>query len=1071
MIKRLFSFVIMATMLCNLPAFAVWDMTATMVGQQTSDDLTLIVELEGGGVLELRQSTARQLDEAAAVQSVAKLQAEAETALTSVTGTEVEGKITHIMSGIVIKGTYADIEKLEALPQVKAVYVSEVYSVVEPAMEMTAEIMGTGDYACAEQYETLGSSSVRSEYDGDGLVVGVIDSELWYTHPAFAAAPDTPALLYDDIAAVLDSENLVAEQMYTGLTAAELYKSAKIPFAFDYAGCDADPKTENTANYHGTHVAGIAVANNDKMMGVASNAQLVFAKVCADGASTMSLHTVVYALDDMVKIGVDVINMSIGTPSGFSNSRGIFDSIYEELESAGIAVAAAAGNDGRYGDALRTTAPLAEAPDYGLITEPATKEYSTVVASLSNSVTSDGLYDFALADGSVMKYYDSSKNYTYERFASVLGGKITEFEDCGLGTAADFAEISSLDGKVALITRGGASFSDSVGGAEKKGALAVIMVNTEDAYAGILADGCTIPCAVVKSSDGEILKALETKNISVEKKPYKMSTFSSRGAAPDLRLKPEITAVGHWVYSAAYNDGYTYLAGTSMATPQYAGAYASVLDYINKKINSSMSKSAKRVLATQLLASTAQVWAEDGGEDEIPASPRAQGAGVISLENAVNSPAVVINTYNAKTKVELGEISGTSVSFDFKVKNISDKSVTYNLSADVTTDGSKALTFEDGKTVNVADGVQRLETASVSFDCGKTLTVAAYSEKTVTATITLDSANLAELAEVFTNGFFVEGFVTLTNDSCPQLSIPFMGFYGDWSAIPILGGEDYGLENALSVKFTQDGATYKTAAYTDENGVGYFSPLIGALCFDVQNARNIKEFCFEVYNSEGTLVYKMVGSYLRRNMNAESSALIGGFDGKLGEATLSDGDYSILFTAAADCDDGAQNPQTVQLAVKMDSGVPKLEDAVVRTETIKGTSGRWLRVKMADDPDGAPQSSAFLDSEGAAVMPVYKDSSSGELLFNVTGYTLPSCRILIKDAAFNSAIWDITSADGYIGFYDSVTFKGLKTWDALVVNGLILNRYDPQTNSDGYTQKLFVWDDNLKPLAAPFVLQ
>ena len=40
----------------------------------------------------------------------------------------------------------------------------------------------------------------------------------------------------------------------------------------------------------------------------------------------------------------------------------------------------------------------------------------------------------------------------------------------------------------------------------------------------------------------------------------------------------------------------------------------------------------------------------------------------------------------------------------------------------------------------------------------------------------------------------MEGFVTLTpeSDTQPTLSIPYMGFYGDWTKAPIIDATDYG---------------------------------------------------------------------------------------------------------------------------------------------------------------------------------------------------------------------------------------------------------------------------------------
>lgn len=116
----------------------------------------------------------------------------------------------------------------------------------------------------------------RTDYQGEGVVIGIIDTGLDLDHEAFANAPANPRL---DISA---AQAMVCTPLEDGtyeahsfaslwmannrnilVTAEELYKSEKVPFAFDYADVDTDVSpTWQTAylygNSHGTHVAGIA---------------------------------------------------------------------------------------------------------------------------------------------------------------------------------------------------------------------------------------------------------------------------------------------------------------------------------------------------------------------------------------------------------------------------------------------------------------------------------------------------------------------------------------------------------------------------------------------------------------------------------------------------------------------------------------------------------------------------------------------------------------------------------------------------------------------------------------------
>ncbi len=1066
MLKRILSFIIAGAFLVS-GVCAEWQERPVNIQRLDglNEAVTLIVELEGGGVLEICQS-GTLYSETAAVRSVANVQAEAMAQIEDITGGDALGRVTHIMNALVVEGTYDDIKRLEALADVKAVYVCEEYKVIEPVETAAVELSAISEGVYAEQYDIMGSSEIRRRYDGDGIVIGIVDSEFCYDHPAFQTPPQDQALSLGDIESLFAAESLVAEERYKTdvLTAADVYKSEKIPFAFDYADRDADPKTDSEINYHGTHVAGIAAANGDGLLGVAANTQLVLGKVSPDGAKTSTTDLMIYALDDMVKLGVDVINLSMGISAGFSASRGIFDSVYERIEGAGIAMIVASGNDGRYGDGF-IGAPHASAPDYGLVSEPAVNEYSMAVASVGKRKGK-----LTLNDGTAVIYYDTSDRYCNARMDKVFpAGKEAEYVDCGYGTAAEFSLIDTLEGKIALITRGGASFTDSFNAAEKKGALGVILINANDEYFDAAADGCSIPAVVVTATDGAVMKAKTVKSVIVGRREFGVSSFSSRGAAPDLRLKPEVSAVGEAVVSAAYNNGYAYNAGTSMATPQYAGAVASVLDYINKDINSSMSKSAKRVLATQLLNSTAVVIREvSATADNPPTSPRAQGAGAVSLENAVKSPAVVVNTYNDKVKVELGEISGTGTDFSFIVKNISLEPVTYTLGAEVVTDSTEQKVIASGKTVKVVSGSRILDGAEVTFDCGGSVIVPVGGAVTVNARLDLSGADLAALGEVFENGFFVEGFVYLSNEELPQLSIPFMGFYGDWSAVPAFDGEAYGLLNGLCRAFTKDGASYLGGLNSGSDGTLFFSPKTGELGFAVQSVRNLRQILFMVNNRDGQMVYGIRGDYIQKNMDAQSSIFAGGFNGTAGGKTLPDGEYTAVMIATPDCSDGADNPQIYQFKILMDSGVPTLYDAFVRTETINGKNGRWLWVKAADEEAASPVVYRFIDSAGKTVSPLYISNATGHRMFDVTGYSLADTNIRIFDAAMNISDYPVKAVDGFSGCYDGVTLKSLSSWNAFVAGKLILNRYDVKKNTEGYTQRLYVWDGNLNPLAVPF---
>lgn len=103
---------------------------------------------------------------------------------------------------------------------------------------------------------------------------------------------------------------------------------------------------EGDSSGHGTHVAGIIAAQGNEygVLGVAPDVELHIYKAL-DGA-TGSMSSIGAALRAAIKDGMDIINMSLGSPKGTK----VLENLCLEAEKKGIIIISASGNTGKEQD-------------------------------------------------------------------------------------------------------------------------------------------------------------------------------------------------------------------------------------------------------------------------------------------------------------------------------------------------------------------------------------------------------------------------------------------------------------------------------------------------------------------------------------------------------------------------------------------------------------------------------------------------------------------------------------------------------------------------------------------------
>ena len=106
----------------------------------------------------------------------------------------------------------------------------------------------------------------------------------------------------------------------------------------------------NDQDGHGTHVSGIIAAKNNAIdvVGVAPGATIYAVRVLSamGGTDSTVMAGLQWVMDNanLVNPAIKVVNMSLGRP-GTADDNPAFDALVTQLRDAGIAIAAAAGND------------------------------------------------------------------------------------------------------------------------------------------------------------------------------------------------------------------------------------------------------------------------------------------------------------------------------------------------------------------------------------------------------------------------------------------------------------------------------------------------------------------------------------------------------------------------------------------------------------------------------------------------------------------------------------------------------------------------------------------------------
>ncbi len=909
---------------------------------------------------------------------------------------------SEIFNGFSLTAREDALDLIASVPGVVSVREAERFTAKGMALDEEDEI----DQATAEIAKVMGDLRASEDYRGEGMVAAVIDTGFNMDSEYFK--------LTDKESARLDKSAVEKAVKKSGT-----YLNEKLPFVYDYT--DRDTNVTDII-MHGTGVAGILAANgvgcDIEYYGVAPEAQLVIMKVFDDDTSDSSEEIILAALEDALKLGADVINLSIGMRAGNDNGTPLCDGIEAVLDriyQSGTLVVCSAGNEGEMGElSLYDTyfgidTSYTAYPDIGTLSTPATVPSTLAAASIQSGIYPEVF--FRLSDGTRIRYTDSAYSFSGKYFGVELDGKTLEYVCVdGLGAKEDYEGIDAK-GKVALIKRGVISFAEKLTNAAENGAVAAIVYNNayEEGYkVNMDMTGVEIPAVFIGLDDGLAMVEAKDKKITVNAFDYGVfddgesggiSSFSSVGTTPELGLKPEISASGESIMVIDSDGEFSYQSGTSMSAPRVAGLALLTMQMLRetregadhgKKLDSDAA------YVKNLLMNSAKPMTDENG---VEYSPRRQGAGVASLDRALDAT-IMMTGEDGYAKAELGDDLKNTLNIRLNLKNITDKKQTYKLSTSALIDGYVSYYVSEDGTITIEETQNAeqtpyfftgssiaLEKAKISissskaemnlnsdkFKEGAELTLNAGEEKQIFVKVTLSSSEMKKHEAAFENGYFVEGFIYAQTDDGAASSIPYMGFCGDWESLPIF---DYLMSDESGYTLYEENLLYTDI---DPNYFGTDHFLLGMninatledemisiyperLAFSPNNdgngdnlymvftlLRNAKDLTYYVKDSEGNIIYRGDSyDFVSKSCPAEqvieayNLPLWDGSDGKNTSFVYPDGEYTAVLEATPYA---GKEKQTVTVDFNIDTKPARLESA----ELIQEDGKDILRVTVSDD--------------------------------------------------------------------------------------------------------------------------
>ncbi len=540
-----------------------------------------------------------------------------------------------ILDGLAVRLRYRDLPKLMRVQAVHKVYPSARYH------------LDTNKSPSVIRADTFWASTGGR---GQGIKIAVVDDGVDQSNPFFNAAGFSYPAGFPKGGRKWTTPKVIVARAFPG----------------PGSGRQGHLALWRPGSFHGTHVAGIAAGvagtvvgpgpdhpATTGLSGIAPRAWIgnyrVFNVPVPTGGLDAFTPEIMLAFEAAVNDGMDVINFSGGGPEVDPSSDALIDAL-DNVAAAGVVPVISAGNDrddfgfGSVGSPSNAPAAISVAAASNLhvfgtelqVTGPgAPANLQDIPFSFNVTVTNAWTVGQTLVDVGTL---NGSNGQPVERHVCAPPGF-----DPNDGRFSPLTA-GSLQGMVALASRGGCTFASKVDRVRRAGATGIVLVDNRAGEPNFIPLQLAVPGGMISDLDGANLRAYlaahggrTTFRATSPSDPREIQTgrsgiitsFSSAGPTNfDHRLKPDLAAPGGQILSSTLTEfagaPFAVFDGTSMAAPHVAGAAALLLQqhpsWTPEQVKSALMTSAQPAWGDTSRTHEASVLLEGGGLIDVAAA-------------------------------------------------------------------------------------------------------------------------------------------------------------------------------------------------------------------------------------------------------------------------------------------------------------------------------------------------------------------------------------------------------------------------------------------------------------------